>query len=246
MKPGHFLLNGQDSEDYGVFIQDRPTIETPRRKVEFKSSYGKSGADPFDEEAYENTDLPLTLYVEGKSDRTASDNRDRIHTLFDSGQYMDFIPYFDTNKIYKVMTIMFPSFDNKYYFGEGMVIRATFTVKPYKYYVDSPKSTLTAGGSIQNTTSKTSLPRIKIFGSGDVTLSINEVPFVIKNITGDIILDSELMIAYREVNGLITNENDKVYTRVYPIFKVGTNTISWTTTGTVTKIEVEPRWRTLA
>src|SRR5699024_5493678 len=110
------------------------------------------------------------------------------YDLFDSGVYMDFIPYFDPNKIYKVMATEYPSFESKYYFGEGQSFNVELTVRPYKYYVKSPLVSLTTAGTINNTTSKTSLPRIKIFGSGDVTLKVNGLNFVVKNVVDHIIL----------------------------------------------------------
>ena len=103
---------------------------------------------------------------------------------------------------------------------------------------------MTSAGAIFNPTSKTALPVIKIFGTGDVTLTVNGVPFVIKNIVDSIVLDCNLGLAYREDITSMYNENSKIYTRAYPFLKVGSNTISWT--GTVTKVEIEPRWRTLA
>lgn len=244
MKPGNFLLKNELSEAYGIVIQDRPQIDTPKRKIAFRSSFGQSGDNPYDEEAYSNTTMELNMYATGTPSIDASMRRDMIYDLFDSGTYMDFIPYFDESKIYRVMTLEPPNFTTKYFMDEGQQFDITLTVKPYKLLVLSPTKILTASGStIVNTSSKTSLPRIKIFGSGDVTLTVNGIPFVIKNITTDIILDSELMIAYRETS-IIDNENDKIFTREYPFLKKGSNTISWT--GTVSKVEIEPRWRTLA
>lgn len=244
MRPGGFILNNITSESQGVVIQDKPIIETPKRRIAFKQAFGQSGDNPFDEEAYDNTTMSLLMFATGSDAKTASDNRDRIYDLFDSGVYMDFIPYFDEKKIYRVMATEYPSFESKYYFGEGQSFNVELTVRPYKYYVQSPLVTLTTAGTINNTTSKTSLPRIKIFGSGDVTLKVNGINFVVKNVVDYIILDSNLMFAYKETGGLVSSENSKTFTRMYPFLKQGNNTISWT--GTVSKVEIEPRWRTLA
>lgn len=244
MTPGSFILNNKTSESYGVFIQDRPALATPVRKVEFRSSFGQSGDNPYDEEAYSNTSMQLIMYVTGTEARTASDNRSLVYDWFDSGSYLDLIPYFDPDKIYKVMATTPPIFINKYFHGEGQAFTVDLTVRPYKYQNNVPLKTMTAGGTILNTGSQLALPVIKIFGTGDVTLTINGIPFVIKNIVGHIILDTGLMLAYKEVTGLVTSENSKIYTRNYPFFRKGSNTISWT--GTVTKVEIEPRWRTLA
>lgn len=244
MKPGHFIMDGQNSEDLGVVIQDRPLILTPRRRVEFKQAFGMSGTLPFDEMAYDNTPMNLNMFSVGSSENTADMNRSLIYDLFDSDRYIDFIPYFDSGKIYKVMTIVSPTFESKYFYEEGQSFTVELTVKPYKYYVDSPKVTLTTAGNITNPYSKESLPLIKIYGSGDVTLKVNGINFVVKNVTDHIYLDCQAMFAYRDNSGVITNENSKIFTRLYPYLKKGINTISWT--GTVSKIEIEPRWRTLA
>lgn len=244
MKPGNFILDGQDSETFGAFIQDKPLIETPKRRVEQRTVFGRSGDVLFDEEAYDNTSMELILFVLGTKDHTASDNRDRVFDWFDSGDYMDFIPYFDPGKIYRIKTTSAPSFTSRYYFDEGQQVNTELTIKPFKYYVDSPKVTLTTPGAINNPYSKESLPLIKITGTGDITLTIGGLPFVIKNVTDHIWLDSQAMFAYKDVSGVLTNENGKIFTRNYPYLRKGITNISWT--GNVTSLEIEPRWRTLA
>lgn len=247
MKPGHFILNGQSSEAYGIVIQDRPRIDTPKRRVEFKRAYGQSGEMPFDEQAYDNTDMKLSMYVQAFDGRTASDNRDLVFDLFDSGTYMDFIPYFDPNKIYKVMTTSPPSFESKYYMGEGQAFEVDLTVKPFKYYVPDPNLVILAPSTIINLSSKLSYPVFKIYGTGDITLTVDGLVdhvFVMQDIVDHIYLDCELGLAYKDVAGVLTSQNANTYTRKYPYLTRGPNTISWT--GTVTKIEIEPRWRTLA
>lgn len=244
MKPGSFILNNESSEDYNTFIQERPEIETPRRRVDFKRSFGQSGDNPFDEEAYDNTTMSLVMYVEGSDYRTASDNRDAIYDLFDSGKYLDFIPYFDPNKIYKVMTTDFPTFSPKYFMGEGQPFEVELTVKPYKFYIPDADLVLTAAGTVMNNTSKTALPLIVVYGTGDITLTINGRVFTMKNIVDHVILDCQLMLAYKYVGSVITRQNQNIYTRNYPYLDKGLNEVSWT--GTVSKIEIEPRWRTLA
>ena len=156
---------------------------------------------------------------------------------------MDFIPYFDPDKVYKVMTITPPKFTSVYYMGEGQIVEVGLTVKPYKYFLDSPQIVLTAASSIFNHKLLPSQPKIKIYGSGDITLTINGVPFVMKGVVGHIVLEPQLGIAYNESKPVRVNENRKVYTRNYPVLSPGNNSISWT--GTVTSVKIDPRWRTL-
>ena len=240
MKAGSFILNGTNSEDIGTVIQSRPLLETPKRRVTYKQAFGQSGSTPYDEEAYDNTELSLILFT--KSDDAVL-SREEVYDIFNSGDYIDLIMYSDETKIYKVMTIEPPKFESRYYMNEDQSFEVLLTVLPYKYLVTSPLVSMTAGGTIVNPTRYYSLPVITIYGTGDITISINGTPFVVKNVAEHITLDSKTMFAYKEVDDIITNENTKIYTREYPILVPGDNTISWT--GTVTKVEVLPRWRSL-
>ena len=84
---------------------------------------------------------------------------------------------------------------------------------------------------------------IKIEGTGDVTLKVNGISHSIKAIEGHIYIDSGLFGSYRKSGSVITNDNSKTYFREYPILKPGNNLIEWT--GSVTKVTISPRWRSL-
>lgn len=243
MKRGEFILDGISSVDHGVLIQNRPVLYAPKRKVEFKSSFGMSGDYPFDEEAYENTEMELRLVMVGTTDRSASYNRDFVQDWFDSGSYQDLVAYFDPDKIYHVMPSESTEFVNKYYLGETQVAVMKLTVLPYKHLVEGKTFKISSGVAFQNPTRKTALPLIKVTGSGNITLTVNGKPFQLSLVDGHIYLDSEFNIAYKDNAGLATNANNKVKTLEYPFLKPGSNVISWT--GSVTSVDITPRWRVL-
>lgn len=243
MKRGTFIFDGVNSETVKALIQSRPVIEAPLRKVEWRSTYGVDGEMPFDEGAYNNTSLELIMFTDG--DNLIAD-RQALYNLLDSrGTYKDFIPYFDPDKVYRVMLNDKISFENKHHFGQKQSLSAKFTVKPYKYLVTNDPITLTGtGGTITNPTNYVSQPTIKVTGSGPVTLSINGKDFSIINVENSITINSERYSAYHEdVNGVLTPKNYQIGSREYPVFSPGSNTI--TVTGTVTELKIEPRWRSL-
>lgn len=240
MKAGSFILNGIDSETLKTVIQSRPVLEAPRRRVTFKKAYGGDGDIPYDEEAYDNTPLSLYCYTNGDS---ATIYRELVFHMLDSGGYQDLILYNDPTKIYRVMVTEPPKFENRYYDGEGFAYEIGFTVKPYKKLVESSLITLTGARAVNNPSRWSSLPIIKITGSGDITLFVNDLPFVVKNITGHITLDSLAQIASKQSGDIIEPQNINTYTKKFPILKPGLNTIRWT--GTVSKVEIQPEWRTL-
>lgn len=76
----------------------------------------------------------------------------------------------------------------------------------------------------------------EIYGSGNVTLYINNRAHGFKNIDGYIEVDSENMNAYKGD----TLQNNKMLVGAFPKLAAGDNNISWA--GNVTKIEIVPRW----
>jgi phage-related protein len=61
----------------------------------------------------------------------------------------------------------------------------------------------------------------------------------LKNVENEIEVDSEIMNCYKSISGVVTNQNNKMYSE-FPIIEEGLNNISWT--GNVTRVEIIPRW----
>lgn len=243
MNRGSFIFDGVNSETVKTFIQTRPLIEAPKRKVDMKSTYGVDGNVPYDEGAYDNTSMELSMFING-TDVIA--DRQALYNLLDSrGVYKDFIPYFDPDKTYRVMLSDSLQFDNQYHYGNLQIVSAKLTVKPYKYLVVNDPITFNGTtGTITNPTNYASQPIIKVTASGPVTLKINGIDFNIKNVPNTITLDSERYSAYQEDSyGVVTPMNDQAATREYPIFKPGDNIIN--IIGTVSQLYIQPRWRSL-
>ena len=241
MKAGSFILNGVYSEYINTVIQSRPMLDTPKRKVSFKSSFGESGDIPYDDNAYENTQLSLTMYTNGKN---STKDREQLYLMFDSSDYIDLILYNDPTKIYKVMVTEPPKFEQRFYYDEGMSYEVSFTVKPYKMLINSsPQVFTTSGGVIINPSKWASLPIIKVNGSGAIDLSVNGKIFAMKNIVDTITIDSKPMVASKLAGTILENQNKNVYTREYPILQPDKNIITWT--GSVSRVEIIPEWRTL-
>lgn len=112
-----------------------------------------------------------------------------------------------------------------------------FECQPFKY-LESELLIINKPISIYNEGTFESQPYMKIHGSGDISLNINDEVIKLKNINNYIELDSEIMECFKDninCNNYMSGE--------FPIFKVGENRISWT--GNVSKIEITPNWRCL-
>lgn len=119
-------------------------------------------------------------------------------------------------------------------------IEIEFTCKAYKRSIKGDKLiTLTEATTLNNPEAFTSLPYIKIYGSGNITLSINNRSHAFKDVSEYIEIDSELMNAYKDKQ----LQNNKMLTTLFPKFAAGANNINWI--GNVTKVDIISRWTKL-
>ena len=83
-------------------------------------------------------------------------------------------------------------------------------------------------------------PIFRITGTGDIKLTVNGSDFEVKGLTSGqtVTIDSQRHITYSG-NTLLTGKTDGKY----PLFNIGSNSVSWT--GTVTAVKYRPNWRDL-
>lgn len=114
-----------------------------------------------------------------------------------------------------------------------------FKVNPF-FYLDSGDDplTITSATTIFNPGTIYSEPYIKITGSGNIDLLINSTVYSFTAIDTYIQIDSSLKSVYRDT----INQGDKMVGE-FPVLEAGDNIIAWT--GTVTSIEIIPKWREL-
>lgn len=113
----------------------------------------------------------------------------------------------------------------------------TFTCTGLKYMTSGLKPIEVANGAtINNFGSYEAKPLLKIYGSGNITISIGGKSFTINNVSSYVSVDSEIKECYKD-----STNKGKDMVGDWPILPIGLNTISWT--GTVSKIEITPRWR---
>lgn len=79
---------------------------------------------------------------------------------------------------------------------------------------------------------------MKIYGSGDVVLNINNNTLKFNDVENYIEVNSDIMECYKNT----MNCNSKMIGE-FPIFNTGKNIITYT--GNIDKIEITPNWRCL-
>lgn len=121
----------------------------------------------------------------------------------------------------------------------------TFDCQPFKrQYPESADITITASGQpITGVGNAPALPRVKIAGAGSFTVMIGANAMNFVDITGGIIVDSELMDAFTVDGAALYNAN--VSGDFFELDPTSPITVGWTleSGATISSITITPRWR---
>lgn len=226
-----FTFKGIDSREMGVIVTAMPETVRAKRRIESITVAGRNGSLHTDEGVYESYDrtMECALIKRARLDEITA-------WLFGSGEMV-----FSTepDKVYHV------TIANQISIAQMMRIFQKFQViidtQPFKYSTNPANDfvELTAPTTIRNSGTVYSEPLITVYGSGDITLTINGADFPLYGVEDSITIDSEMMEVFKGN----TNQNGKYGGTEFPRFEVGKNEIGWT--GKVSKIKLQPRWRWL-
>jgi phage-related protein len=222
-----FIWKGKDSyDDFGIVISELPPEIVPEDDIEEVTIAGRDGDLTIDNNAKKSYTLPMTCtlmdfesieevkaWLNGSGDLVFNWQSDfkydaRLNNKIDIAQGLE-------------------------KFGEFPLI---WKVQPYKKSISDSVISLDGTGTIYNSTGNTSKPIVKVFGTGSINLNINGNIINLTNVSEYIVIDSELVDAYKDT---MLKNNDM--NGEFPELITGANSLSWT--GTVTKVEITPNWR---
>lgn len=231
-----FTFGGKNSyTDYGIVISQRPSIPSPVRRVTTLQVPGRNSALRFDENTY--GDITITVECGLKNNTNLADEIDLIKGWLigtgESGLVFDF----QADKKYIAQVVNAMDFAQIFKLFSKFII--IFNCRPFKFKVSNSVITLNSPGTVINTGTIYSEPIIKVYGTGDGTLTVGSQVNTLKGISNSIIIDSTIQDCYG-VDG--SNLNNKM-SDDFPTLNVGVNTITWT--GSITKIDITPNWRWL-
>lgn len=216
-------------------------INTLDLGIEMKEAISKSPAPP----RYENITIPgrsgtLTVWdgkaydvVSAIADFTVKDlsRVDDICSLFSGSGDLISSAEFDKRYIARVKT---PSNFSRI-IRQWHSFSVEFELQPFAYESNPQTATFTEAGTIYNTGTYEAQPTIKVYGSGNATVTVNGKSFTVQGISASAIIDCENMMAYEGQTLLVTAGE-------FPVFPIGKNTISFSG---ATKVEITPNLRWL-
>ena len=224
------IINNQNTKNLGFALVGRPSIASAEKKYETTEVEGRDGSlTRFI--GYEDLKFTLNFNILFQSD--IKQKLREIKGLLSRAKTLTFDD--SPNFFYKVKQAQIS--DTETIIKSSGVFSVDFVADPFEYQKTSSTAYTTKPISLTNQTTAEALPLIKITGTGTVVLNVNGTGVTLTGLTSSITLDSELQEAY---TGLTTNMNSNMNGN-FPVFKTGSNSITWT--GAVTKVEIDPTWR---
>ena len=223
----YFIFDGINSKDMGIKIERHNNFSSPQRRIESVSIPGRTGNILIDDGSYENQifEYELILECDSKKGTDISKKANEISSWLHGDYTYKTLTFSNSDKTYKAVVInkidisqMFKKFAKALVTFEAYEVANTLSEKSI--------STIENEGTFINNSNIDIKPVLKLIGSGDCFISINDSEIKIKDLEGYIIIDSYNMDCYAELeNGDIENCNNKMFGS-FPIFKVGENKIT--------------------
>lgn len=225
--------NGRRCTELGMYVLEQPPPTIPNERVTYTDVPGRSGSLTTleDEDVYEDITLAAECMVSDPM------RIPEIAAWLKGGGKVTFANR-EGGFYYARISNQIP-FEKILRGNPHRRFSVNFRCKPFWYQNQVPPITVTASSYILNNPGSVySEPTITVYGSGDMTLIINDTFVELSEIADKITINSEIQEAYSDdtlVNELMNGD--------FPRFKPGNNLISWS--GDVQRLVIEPNWRYL-
>lgn len=228
-----FTYKNKNSLDFGLFIAEDFKITSPSVRNEFVEVIGADGELLSGDLKLKNTKISIPVYLSQK-EKIA----DISNWLKSDVGWHDLTLSSGQGFIYQaVLTDEYDFEDTFGWLSKGVL---SFDIKPFKF-LKTGLEEITLGSLIKNPLNRPSKPRIKIEGTGNISLRIGKSILTLKNVDRGIIVDS----LYQTVTNLSGSslQWDKLTSYPLPEIEPGINAV--TRTGNITSLKVIPRWEAI-
>lgn len=222
----YFIFNDINSIDENIIIRTMPPIKKAAKRIEKVDIPGKNGSLYIDEDAYETMIIQIECSIIEKTDisRISKWLNGRGNLILSSSP----------DRFYKANIIN--SIDFTSIVGKIYEFPLEVELDPISYGLEERNINISEETEITITESTYNVkPYIKVVGSGDITLTINDENVILNNIEDYIELDCEIEEAYKEHSTC----NHKIYCNEFPKLHPGENHISWI--GNVQNLQIKYR-----
>lgn len=224
-------LDDINISDLSLSLSERPPIPTPEQDTEHIEVRGRNGSLT-KKYGFKDIEYKLTFdFLEDVNFKQAF--RQAKQVIFNATK----LSFDDDPEIYyKIKSVSIEDAAND--IAEYGSFTVTFTLDPFAY--EETDIITVSQQTTLNNPGYEAAPYIKCYAAGNGNIYLGEQVIAIKDINGTIEMDSELMNAYRNDDGLITNLNNHMIGD-FLLIPPGSSTISFD--GAISKLEIDPRWR---
>lgn len=228
LKEGELYFNGNRSLNLNLFLENYPSIPITNEEYEEVPIEGRNGKLIINKGTYPDKKIPFTFTI--LSPRIEIDF-ERVYEWLTEIEDNRLI-FGRRDRCYKVKKVIFGDIQKEFRsIGEFDV---AFLCEPFLQDLDKTTHEITTSGfKINYDGNAPGDTLIKVYGSGNIQLTINGETMQINNVTDYVEIDSDLL-QVRNQDGT-SKDNDALGDFV--LFTKGENVISYT--GAVTKIVVE-------
>lgn len=237
----YFTFNGINSLSMDIVVSEKSSYNSPQRDVTKQKIPGRNGDLIIDNGSFNNIEISYTCSIVCKRvEFLKKIDAVKEWLCADAGNYLIL------SDSYSPDCFRYAAYVNPIVITEAFGVgdfTISFDCKPLRHLFSGLTPVkLTSSGTLTNPSKISSLPQIKITGNGNISLTISGVSYVLKNVSEYIVLDSELESAFKASLGEGGSElqNNKMYSYPFPMLKPGQNSVSWS--GSVTSVEIIPRW----
>jgi len=215
------IWKGINFRDKGIIVEKKPTITKAKKNIDIYTIPGRNGFLSIDNGTYEQFTLSLECHLNPNLTSI-----DKIKEFLDGYGTLSI----DEEREYTAIIDNSISFDQVVRFKKFLVqflVNPISEDKEYTSFNVTENTTLTINDATFNM-----YPILEITGSGNLTITINNNTFYLKNIDGKCILDCK--------NKVITSNGNNIANKMqydFPILKPGTNSITYS--GTITSFLIK-------
>lgn len=229
----HFIFGGHDSVAFGVYISGSGVFNAPKRSYSTFVIPGRNGELTMDNHRYENIELTYPAFAHDnffesiaglKAALLSATGYQRLEDSYYPEEYRRALFTGDL-KIKPTKRLDAGEFDIK------------FDCDPRRFLKTGDiAQAITSGGHIENPTAFDSKPLIRVTGYGE--MYVGEERIVIAQQYPYIDIDCEMMDCYHGTDN--ANAYVSFQSNDFPVLGPGRTGITYD--GTITKVEITPRW----
>lgn len=229
----YFVYDGISSADFNIVITKSNQLSSPERNIEIIEINGRNNHLLIDKGNYKPFDLEIECYIDAEENNIYEISRNIKKWLQSDFKFKKLIFSDDPEYYYEASCI------NKLDIEEVINLlgefKITFLCNPLKKQINSDFPIVLTNNTTLYNENIASKPYIKVVGSGDIIVNVNNQKLILKGVEDYIEVDTELYNCFKDN----INQNNKMYSD-FPVLEEGKNDISWE--GNVTRIEIIPRW----